>query len=404
MNFRIAKYIFLLLSFFISDEMKNIDNSINNSNKELNEIKNEIENIEKEISKIINEEKEYHKIIEQIDNKIRLTEKLIKTLNDEENYLSNLIYKTEMNIKVKEKELKKMQNQLKNRVRYIYKYGRNNFLSKIVDVQDLNNILYRAKYLEVLNDSEDKIKKRINNSINDLKLEQKALEREKNRKSYLISEKDKEFEQLEKDKKKKKIYINKIKENKEQLRSNLQIKKSAMLEIEKIINKLFSDKKELKKRQEELAKLRAGRNQPTSDNFVKMKQKLPWPVSGNIVGSFGIQTNKKLNTQYENIGIDIQTKENAPVYSVLDGVVLSVTSIIGYGNLVILDHGNGYYTVYSNIKDIAVNENEYISSLYKIGNVAKSNNSHYSSKNIFHFEIWGNNKKLNPEKWLKKKK
>ena len=49
-------------------------------------------------------------------------------------------------------------------------------------------------------------------------------------------------------------------------------------------------------------------------------------------------------------------------------------------------------------------QNEYINSLYKIGNVAKSNNSHYTSKNIFHFEIWGNNKKLNPEKWLKKKK
>ena len=404
MIFRITKYLFLFLSLIIPDGLKDIDNSINDSNKELNELKNEIENIEKQISKIINEEKEYHNIIEQIDNKIRLTEKLINTLNDEENYLSNLIYKTEMNIEIKEKELKKMQNQLKNRVRYIYKYGRNNILSQIIDIQNLNEIIYRAKYLQVLNESEDKIKKRINNSIGDLKLEKKALEREKDRKSYLINEKDKEFEQLGKDKKKKNKYINKIKASKEELRSNLRIKKNAMAQIEKIINKLYSDKKELKKRQEELAKLRAGQNKPTSDNFVKMKQKLPWPALGTVVGKFGIQTNKKLNTQYENIGIDIQTKENAPVYSVLDGVVLSVTSIIGYGDLVILDHGNGYYTVYANIKDIDVSENEYISNSFKIGTVAKSNNSHYTSKNIFHFEIWGNNKKLNPEQWLKKKK
>ena len=404
MIFRITKYLFLFLSLIIPDGLKDIDNSINDSNKELNELKNEIENIEKQISKIINEEKEYHNIIEQIDNKIRLTEKLINTLNDEENYLSNLIYKTEMNIEIKEKELKKMQNQLKNRVRYIYKYGRNNILSQIIDIQNLNGIIYRAKYLQVLNESEDKIKKRINNSIGDLKLEKKALEREKDRKSYLINEKDKEFEQLGKDKKKKNKYINKIKASKEELRSNLRIKKNAMAQIEKIINKLYSDKKELKKRQEELAKIRAGQNKPTSDNFVKMKQKLPWPALGTVVGKFGIQTNKKLNTQYENIGIDIQTKENAPVYSVLDGVVLSVTSIIGYGDLVILDHGNGYYTVYANIKDIDVSENEYISNSFKIGTVAKSNNSHYTSKNIFHFEIWGNNKKLNPEQWLKKKK
>ena len=404
MRLKIYIYIFLSLSLTLCTELVEIENSINSRNKELNELKNEINNIEKEISKIIKEEKEYHEIINQIDNKISLIEKLINTLNREENYLSNLIYKTESNIEVKEKELIKMQNQLKNRVRYIYKYGRNNILSDIMETQNLNDVIYRAKYLQILNESEGEIKKRINNTINELKIEKESLQKEKKRKTYLIEEKDKEFAQLGKDKNKKKKYIDKIKSDKQKLRDNLQIKKDAMAQIEKLINKLYSDKNELKKRQEELAKLRASQNKPTTDNFAKMKYKLPWPVSGKIVGSFGIQKNKKLNTEYENIGIDIQTKENALVYSVLDGVVLSVTSIIGYGNLVILDHGNGYYTVYSNLKDINVAENEYISTAYKIGTVSKSNNSHYTSQNIFHFEIWGNNKKLNPESWLKKKK
>ena len=89
-----------------------------------------------------------------------MTEKLIRALTQEENYLSNLIYETEENISIKQKELEEMQNQLKNRVRYIYKYGRSSILSQIMYTQNLNDILYRSKYLQILNESEAKIKKR----------------------------------------------------------------------------------------------------------------------------------------------------------------------------------------------------------------------------------------------------
>ena len=397
-------FIILLSNFLISDSSINkIDNNIKKNNAELNKIIAEIQRLEKEISDKSKEEKNNREIINKLNSKIELTEKLIKSLNKEENYLSNLIYKTEQNIKIKEEELNILKNQLKNRLKYLYKYGKSEVLSEVASSESWSDIIYRNKYLEVLNQSEEKIKKRINDSIENLKLEKKALKKEKARKTYLLNEKDKEFIKLEKDKKKKEKYISNIKNQKKKLTSNLQVKKVAMKQIEKIISKLYNDKEELKKREEELIKLRSKQNKSTSDNFIKMKGKLPWPVSGDLIGKFGIKTNPELNTQYENIGIDIKTKSSEDVLSVLDGVVLSITLISGYGKVIILDHGHGYYTVYSNIDNINVSENEYIPSLHKLGKVAKNNSSQYNKDYIFHFQVWGNKEKLNPQDWLKKK-
>ena len=76
----------------------------------------------------------------------------------------------------------------------------------------------------------------------------------------------------------------------------------------------------------------------------------------------------------------------------------TITYLRGYGNLIIIDHGSGYFSVYANIEKIQYTENEYVQQ-YSI--YIQNNNKQEFNK--FHFEIWGNNTKLNPEKWLIKK-
>ena len=78
-------------------------------------------------------------------------------------------------------------------------------------------------------------------------------------------------------------------------------------QIKNLIKQLYADKKETKKREEELAKIRTQKNKATSGNFAKMKGKLNWPVKGKVVGKFGNVRNEKLNTITENLGIDILT-------------------------------------------------------------------------------------------------
>ncbi len=395
--------IFLSLDISYCDKTSNeIQEDINNKNDELDEIKEEINKFEKLINEKSKEEELNIDIITQINKKIELTEKLIKRLTDEENNLSKRIYKTKTNIKNQEEELFVLKNQLNNRLRYLYKYGKSNLLEEITQSSDWNKKIYRRKYLKILNDYENQIKKRIKKNIDDLKLKKKQLEKEQSNKQKLINEKNRKFDSLEDDKKLKSSYLFKIKNQKEKLEKDLISKKNLIEKIEKIINKLYSDKKETRKREQELAKIRSEKNKSTSGNFAKMKGKLNWPVKGQIIGKFGVYKNQELNIFTENLGIDIQTIKDERVYSVLDGVILTITNIRDYGDIIILDHGAGYYTVYSNLKNIAVYEGQYIDTKTYLAEVAEGANSNYSNKNVFNFQIWLNQEKLDPEKWIKK--
>ena len=398
----IINFLVLTCLCFADKTSNEIQEDINNKNSELDQLINEINRYETLINEKSKEEELNNEIITQIDIKIELTEKLIKRLTDEENYLSKQIYKTKENIEKQEQELFVLKNQLKNRLRYLYKYGKSNLLKQITQTSDWNKKIYRSKYLEILNEYENQIKKRIKKNIDNLKIEKIQLEKEQRTKKKLIAEKNKKFDSLENDKKLKSSYLLKIKTQKDKLKQDLISKKEMREKIEKIIKKLYSDKKETKKREQELAKIRSEKNKSTSGNFAKMKGKLIWPVKGKIIGKFGVYKNQELNIYTENLGIDIKTNTNEKVYSVLDGVILTITNIRDYGNIIILDHGAGYYTVYSNLKNITVYEGQYVDTYTHLAEVAQGTNSNYNDENIFNFQIWLNQEKLNPENWIKK--
>ena len=399
---KIIIILFTLSLLFPDKSSADIQVDINKKNNEIESLKLEIQKVETLIENKSKEEKINNDLIKQIDNKIKLTEKLIKTLTNEENYLTKQIYLAEENISIKEKELFVLKNQLKNRVRYLYKYGKENLVTEMMQTNEWDKLIYRKKYLQILNEYEEKIKSRIKDNIKDLREEKKSLQKEKKNKEKLITSKNKEFSNLENDRSRKKLYIKKIRNQKNELQKNLDSKKAMINQIKDLVKKLYADKDKTKKREEELARIRTQKNKATSGNFAKMKGKLNWPVKGKIVGQFGNVKNQKLNTITENIGIDILTSSNEKVYSVLDGVILTITNIRNFGDIVILDHGAGYYSVYSNLKNINVFEGQYIDTNTIIGAVELGSNFNYPDQHVFNFQIWSNEKKLNPELWLKK--
>jgi septal ring factor EnvC (AmiA/AmiB activator) len=89
---------------------------------------------------------------------------------------------------------------------------------------------------------------------------------------------------------------------------------------------------------------------------------LPWPVSGSVQTGFGDQTNPAYGTQTLNNGLVIATKAGNPVSAVAKGRVCYAEEFLTYGNLVIVDHGSGTYSLYGNLQDIAVGVDEVVDS------------------------------------------
>ena len=392
----------LSLTILSGDEKssKEIQRDIDSRKSDLQSLRNEIKDIEERLHLKNKEAISSTEILLDLENKISLTEKLIRSLNKEERYISELIQKTEQQIWEMEALLSKLKNQLTQRLQYLYVHGRPTILETVLLAEDWNNAIYRIKYLDVLAVHEKKLRKQMKQTLAELADEKEKLIIERNRKTSLLNEKKREGSNLEQDKKERKKILSIIKRDKGKLEKSRSAKSQMIAEMEALIKKLYTDKDAMKKREEELARIRAEQNRATTGNFAKMKGRLAWPVQGRVIGKFGTTRNPDTGVVTENVGVDIRVISGTAVKSVLDGVVSTITYIRGHGNIIIIDHGGGFSTVYAQIDNITVHENEYVQMDNPIASVA---NPEENTPAKLHFEVWGNQKKLNPEHWLIKK-
>jgi len=107
-----------------------------------------------------------------------------------------------------------------------------------------------------------------------------------------------------------------------------------------------------------------------------------------------------LKTTTENPGIEIKGRPGSSIKTVLSGVITTITYIRGYGTTIIIDHGSGFYTVYSHVTNIETAVDSEVRAGDTIAYMGESGSINGSK---LHFEIWGKGQKLDPEKWLTKK-
>lgn len=138
----------------------------------------------------------------------------------------------------------------------------------------------------------------------------------------------------------------------------------------------------------------------TASNFSSMKGKLPRPVGGawRITNPFGRHSMPELpEVVYDNPGIDAEVAMGAQVKAVAGGKVSGVYKIPGYGNVVIVNHGD-YYTVYGNLSAVNVAVGNSVAAGSGIGSAGADPDD--ARRGSVHFEVWHGREKQNPELWL----
>jgi septal ring factor EnvC (AmiA/AmiB activator) len=125
---------------------------------------------------------------------------------------------------------------------------------------------------------------------------------------------------------------------------------------------------------------------------------LPWPVQGKIVENFGKQVNAKFSTVTFSNGWKIAARPGTDVRAVYPGTVLFSQWFKGYGNLVILDHGNRVFSLYGNLKSPAVAAGDHVNAGQSIAGVGESEDA---QSGYLYFEIRHDNKPEDPRKWLR---
>lgn len=125
---------------------------------------------------------------------------------------------------------------------------------------------------------------------------------------------------------------------------------------------------------------------------------LAWPVEGEILEHFGRQRNAKFSTYTMNNGLKIAAAARTEVRAVFQGTVLFSQWFKGYGNLIILDHGNRVFSLYGNIAAPVVAVGDRIATGQPIAGVGEGEDAGTS---YLYFEIRQDNHPEDPQKWLR---
>tara|TARA_B100001027_G_scaffold40875_1_gene25955 strand:+ start:2118 stop:3314 length:1197 start_codon:yes stop_codon:yes gene_type:complete len=398
MKFFIQIIFLIFFSQFIiaqSDE-RDYDEELKYQNNAINALKTEINQLRLKIKTAESRERSASTRISSLDEEISLTAKLIRSLKSEEEKTRKRILQLKSEILKNENELESLRARYKKRIVNSYRKGRLTDLEKVFSSTTWRQAIYRTQYLKIISDIEKKLTNQIESLL--IQISQQKLELEAVLRNNLKLVRDKQqqissYRDMRIDREKE---LNRIRNDKKALSNYIEEKEAGIIQLESIIKKVLEDKA----RFERELRIRKQQEALKTKSFKALKGQLPWPAEGRIIAKFGRQWNSKLKTTTENPGIDIKGQPGSPIRTVLGGVVTTITYIRGYGTTIIVDHGGGFYTVYSHVTNIQT----VVDGQVRNGDIiAYMGDSGSINGSKLHFEIWGKGQKLDPEKWLIKK-
>src|SRR6266545_15498 len=123
---------------------------------------------------------------------------------------------------------------------------------------------------------------------------------------------------------------------------------------------------------------------------------LPWPASGIVTGHFGRQRTSRFGTAVARNGIEISLAEGQPVQAIHEGTVVYSDQFTGYGDLVIVDHGEGAYSLYGYLSSIDATRGQHVDARTHIGTSGRNP----SGNPALYFELRVDGKPVDPLQWL----
>jgi septal ring factor EnvC (AmiA/AmiB activator) len=355
--------------------------------KQLDEMRRKIARLQEQIAAQEKSETSTLEVLRTVDEQIDLTHRLVGQLQKQERDKRAKIGDAEKVQQRTQEELARLKQIAAQRAVFFYKYGRLQDVEILLTSRSLNQMLLWAKYHQQLTDNDRRILNGIVKKREQISRQKTVLASELQEHQRTLSEKQKEEESLKKRRAQRQELLKKVRKDKNFFQMQLAETQRAIARIKQLISS---------------AEAKAPRRETTraieDGSFVGLRRNLPWPVEGRIVTHYGSFRHPVLNTITTNLGIDIAAPLGAPVRSVAGGKVTAITWQRGYGNLMIISHADGYYTVYTHLADINAALNDEVAAAQMIGTVGETGSLQGAT---LHFQVWNREEALNPEDWLR---
>ncbi|MEY4114039.1 MAG: hypothetical protein RLZ76_732 [Bacteroidota bacterium] len=420
----------IFFSIFISSALFSFAQSREELEKRRKEIQQEIQDLQRAQSEISKDKKAGLSQLKLIERKLRSRYAVIENLNDEMKMIDNTIFNDNREIYRLQRELDTLKKQYARTIEYAYKnrssYDMMNF---IFSATSFNDAVRRVSYLKTYRQYRDEQVGNINRTQKELSVKINTLTQDKKEKGQVLLEQNKQKELLESEKKEKNQFVTKLKSREKEIEKEMAAKRKIERSLQTSIAAIVKREIEAaRKKAEEDAKKAAAavatkpaevkpanastvtpvstrkvnvlENTPevtkVSVGFENNRGNLPWPVDkATVTAGFGRQKIEGTSIIEDNIGLTIQTVPGSNVKAVFDGTVATVYDVAG-SQTITIKHGK-YFTTYYNLSSVNVSKGALVKMGQSIGKAAQNDDG--DGEIIFVVNV--ESKFVDPEDWLK---
>jgi len=382
MNRRSSLY-FLVLFFFYGLQL-----DAASVNKDLEGIKRKIESERQGINQVRKREGSVLQALGKVERDLERKTKELNTANSKLASILDAMQQKETEAQRLRISLDRRRDLLMKRAVALYRWHRGGgpfvFLSGDVP---LGVLLQRQHYLEATVFFDRELVEKLSDEVTyqeNVKRELAHQKEELSQQRRILAEVQ---DSVRKDGEKKKQLLASLRQEKEGRARALKELEQAALRLQKMI--------------EEMSRRGVGKapELPAGTGLDAMRGKLEWPVRGQVTGGFGKTKHPEFATDVFRKGIDIEAPIGEAIRAVEKGRVVFAERFSGYGRMVIIDHGERYFSVYAHLSEILKKTGDAVKRGETLGTVGDSDSLAGSR---LYFEMRKDGKSIDPLPWFQK--
>jgi septal ring factor EnvC (AmiA/AmiB activator) len=277
---------------------------------------------------------------------------------------------------------------LSRRLVALYKTSRLGALHLLAPADSVSEVLKRRTALERILAHDEQARQTMAAQYAELGDLQAQLLRHQEDKRARMADYERQAAAVQTERSRREALLARIRDRQEVQRAAIDALKDAARELEREIQ-------DLGRQSENRAPSRAVASKP----LAALKGLLILPVEGKIRSWYGPYRHPRLNLQAFRNGIEIEAERGEPVKAVHGGTVLYASWFKAYGNIIVIDHGDHYYTVYAHLEDVFKSVDNRVETGDVIATVGDSGAMGVTG---LYFEIRHFDRPLDPAEWLRK--
>lgn len=359
-----------------------IDEEIQRNEEELDRIRAELAEKRRRAEELAGEESDIQGEIALINDEIRLNRSLLDKLAEQKGALVSDLEYSQRDLEIAEAALDDSRELLNKRLRSIYKFGRGQVMEVLLTSKTFADLAKRVYYLAMITDHDRQIIGDYTEQVESKRVLVAYIEGKKDRIEANEREARAEADNLRLRKEERDGLMGQLKEKRYYYENMARELEDASRNLEAVIGTLEGQAETLA---------------DADTTFEGRMGTLMWPCDGEVVSEYGMETHPRFGTIIKNNGIDIRTAAGSKVRAVAPGEVSFAGPLTGFGNCIIIGHGDGFYTLYGHLESLLVSKGYRVGEGEAIGYIGETSTPEGA---VLHFEIRKGKAPLDPSKWF----